>query len=149
MARTAVIDSNEVVTNVINAPDGFVVEGFTLVATEVAQTGYVYDSTHGTFAPPIVVPPEPTYPDVSQNVFIALAMAVGGLTNAKLAAIAADTSTDVRAFWLMFSLAISISKPGTNGAAGATTTAGLATLVTATYLTQAGSDAIVANWPTS
>jgi hypothetical protein len=89
-----------------------------------------------------------TYPDISQNVFIGLAMAVAALTDATLVAIRNSTDPDEAAFWIRFSLAISISRPG-NGVAGQNTADGLALLVAKTRINQAGSDAIVANWPRS
>jgi hypothetical protein len=49
--RTAQIDGGNAVANVIDAPEGYTLPGFTLVASATANTGDAYDPQRGTFTP--------------------------------------------------------------------------------------------------
>ena len=49
--RLAVVDSDNVVVNVIEAPEDFRIDGYTLVASDAAGPGDTWDGTAFTLAP--------------------------------------------------------------------------------------------------
>lgn len=52
--RTAQIDGNSTVANIIDAPEGFEFPGFTLIASETAKCGDIYDELGGGFSAPTI-----------------------------------------------------------------------------------------------
>lgn len=64
--RTAQIDGSNIVTNVIDAPDGFELAGFTLVASGAAQCGDVYDPGSHAFSTPNTPAPVPAIVTMAQ-----------------------------------------------------------------------------------
>lgn len=66
MARTAQIDGNSVVINIIDAPQGFTLDGFLLVASATAQRGDLYDELGGTFSHPVTPAPVPPVVTMAQ-----------------------------------------------------------------------------------
>lgn len=82
MARTAIVDAASTVANVIEADFGFTLPGFTLVPSDTAGIGDVYDPETGTFAPPATSEPapEPVPDEVSDRQFFQQLALEGAIT---------------------------------------------------------------------